>query len=100
MEGGTRRRTREGQPFAAFHRRERQQRLESLNPADRLILSFAKVVVANKHARLFLVGYIVCMHLVTSGAMYVASHHCWLSHEDGSGDVWVMIYAIPSMSHL
>ena len=63
-------------PFAAFHRRERQQRLESLTPADRLILSFAKVVVANKHARLFLVGYIVCMHLVTSGAMYVASHHC------------------------
>ena len=50
--------------------------MENLNPADRLVLSFSKFFVANQHARLFLLGYIVCMHLVVTGAMYVASHHC------------------------
>ena len=63
-------------PFAAFHRRERQRALESLNPADRAMLSFSKFFVANKHARAFLFGYIVCLHLLVSTAMYVASHHC------------------------
>ena len=63
-------------PFAAFHRRERQQRYDGLNPAEKVALNFAKAVAANKHARLFLIGYIVCMHLLVSGAMFAASHHC------------------------
>ena len=36
----------------------------------------AKFIAANKLARYFLIGYVVCMHLLVSGAMYVASHHC------------------------
>ena len=63
-------------PFAAFHRRERQQRYDGLNPAEKVVLNFAKFVAANKHARYFLIGYIICMHLLVSGAMYAASHHC------------------------
>ena len=62
--------------FAAFHRREQKARYDGLNPAEKVVLNFAKFVAANKHARYFLVGYVVTMHLVVSGAMYVASHHC------------------------
>ena len=63
-------------PFAAFHRKEKQRQYANLNPAEKVVLNFAKFVAANKHARYFLIGYIVCMHLLVSGAMYAASHHC------------------------
>lgn len=63
-------------PFAAFHRRERQQRYDGLHPADKVVLNFAKFVAANKHARLGLLGYVVCLHLLVWGSMYAATHHC------------------------
>ena len=67
-------------PFAAFHRRERQQRYAELAPPEKLILKVSHFLLASgrggRHARLFLVGYLVCLHLLVSGAMYVASHHC------------------------
>ena len=63
-------------PFAAFHRRERQQRYDGLHPAEKAMLNFAKFAAANKHARLGLLGYIICLHLLVWGAMYAASHHC------------------------
>ena len=45
-------------------------------PHPQVMLSFSKFFVANKHARAFLFGYLVCLHLLVSGAMYTASHHC------------------------
>ena len=62
-------------PFAAFHRRERQQRYAELNPAEKLMLSFSSFFLANRHARLFLFGYLVCLHLLVSGSMYALTHH-------------------------
>ena len=63
-------------PFAAFHRRERQQRYAELPAPEKLILNFSSFFLANRHARLFLFGYMICLHLLVSGAMYAASHHC------------------------
>jgi hypothetical protein len=55
-------------PFAAFHRRERQQRYDGLHPAEKVVLNFAKFVAANKHARIFLVGYIICLRTLRARA--------------------------------
>ncbi len=63
-------------PFAAFHRRERQQRYAELPAPEKLMLNFSQFFLANRHARLFLFGYMVCLHLLVSGAMYAATHHC------------------------
>ena len=63
-------------PFAAFHQRERQQRYAELPAPEKLMLNFSQFFLANRHARLFLFGYMVCLHLLVSGAMYAASHHC------------------------
>ena len=51
-------------------------RYAELAPPEKLIYHFAHFFLANRHARFFLFGYMVCLHLLVSGAMYAASHHC------------------------
>ena len=53
-----------------------QQRYAELPAPEKLMLNFSQFFLANRHARLFLFGYMVCLHLLVSGAMYAASHHC------------------------
>ena len=62
-------------PFAAFHRREKMQRINELNPAERLMLNFSSFFLANRQARLFLAGYIVCLHVLFSLMSYSLMHH-------------------------
>jgi len=52
-------------------RKDRQQRYADLAPPERLMLN----VSTNRHARWLLFVYFVCLHLLVSGAMYLASHH-------------------------
>jgi len=52
-------------------RKDRQQRYADLAPPERLMLNFS----TNRHARWLLFVYVVCLHLLVSGAMYLASHH-------------------------
>ena len=62
-------------PFAAFHKKERMQRINELHAAERLVLNFSSFFLANRHARLFLFGYIVCLHLLVSCTTYLITHH-------------------------
>jgi len=62
-------------PFAAFHRKERMARINELTPAERLVLNFSSFFLSNRHARLFLFGYIVCLHLLVSSTTYLITHH-------------------------
>ena len=68
-------------PFAAFHRKEKQQRIAELNPAEKLMLNFASFFLGNKHARLFLLIYVVCLHLLVTGSMYAVTHHVHGAHD-------------------
>uniref|UniRef100_A0A7S4B6G0 CASP C-terminal domain-containing protein n=2 Tax=Chrysotila carterae TaxID=13221 RepID=A0A7S4B6G0_CHRCT len=61
-------------PFAAFHKRERLQRYSELTPPEKLMLSFSSFFLSNRHARIFLFGYMVCLHLLVSGSMYSVTH--------------------------
>ncbi|KAL1527584.1 hypothetical protein AB1Y20_008971 [Prymnesium parvum] len=68
-------------PFAAFHRNEKQQRYAELNVAEKLMFNFSSFFLANKHARIFLLVYIVCMHLLVTGSMYAVTHHVHGAHD-------------------
>lgn len=57
-------------PFAAFKRKERLQRYAELNVAERLMLTFSSFFLQHKHARLFLFGYMVCLHLLIWASVY------------------------------
>ena len=61
-------------PFAAFARRERQARYAQLSPPEKLVHAFASFFLADRHARLFLFGYMVCMHLLVTWVMYSVTH--------------------------
>ena len=39
------------------------------------VLNFSSFFLANRHARLFLFGYIVCLHLLVSCSTYLITHH-------------------------
>ena len=65
-------------PFAAFHRSERQKRYDSMNPADKVVLNFAKFAAGNKHVRMGFVGYMVVLHLV----LWVNVYSHMLHHAD------------------
>ena len=43
--------------------------------AERLVLNFSSFFLANRHARLFLFGYILCLHLLVSCSTYLITHH-------------------------
>ena len=68
-------------PFAAFHKRERSSRYAALNPAEKLILNCSSLFLGSRHARLFLVGYLVLLHLVVSATMFSVTHrHAHAAH--------------------
>jgi len=68
-------------PFAAFHRKEKAQRYAELHPAEKVMVHFGNFFLANKHARLFLLGYVVCLHLLVTGSMYAVTHHVHGAHD-------------------
>ena len=39
------------------------------------MLNFSSFFLSNRHARLFLFGYIVCLHLLVSSTTYLITHH-------------------------
>lgn len=51
-------------PFAAFSDREKSKRVESLNPAERLIWSSTSFFMATKNTRMILFGYLVFLHII------------------------------------
>eukprot|EP01027_Heterolobosea_sp_BB2_P017285 GEZU01024502.1.p1 GENE.GEZU01024502.1~~GEZU01024502.1.p1 ORF type:complete len:568 (+),score=193.29 GEZU01024502.1:761-2464(+) len=61
-------------PFAMFHRKERDQQYKELSAPEKIIFSFSRFFLSNKHARMFLFFYALCLHLLVCLAMY------WLAH--------------------
>jgi len=72
-------------PFAQFQRKERLQRYAALGPAEKLVMSFSSFFLANRRARLFLFGYILCLHLLTSVSIMEHARHHTPVHLGGEG---------------
>ena len=51
-------------PFAAFSDREKSKRVESLNPAERLIWSSTSFFMSTKNTRMILFAYLVFLHVM------------------------------------
>jgi|TARA_B100000513_G_scaffold187971_1_gene110731 hypothetical protein len=70
-------------PFAAFKKRERQQRYAELNVAEKLMLNFSSFFLQNRHARIFLFGYMVCLHVLIWASIYSHMLHHGVVHHGG-----------------
>lgn len=56
-------------------------RYADLNLAEKLVFNFSSFFLGHKHARLLLLVYIVCLHLLVSGSMYAVTHHVHGAHD-------------------
>ena len=66
-------------PFAAFNDRERSKRVESLNPAEKLILASTSFFMATKNTRMVLFAYLILIHVIVMFISYrsaVAHTNC------------------------
>jgi hypothetical protein len=71
-------------PFAAFTKRERARKYASLSPAEKLLLNVSSFILTNRHARMFVCGYVVCLHLLVTLTTYSVTHRTqrsWYSQQ-------------------
>ncbi|EDQ91751.1 uncharacterized protein MONBRDRAFT_14405 [Monosiga brevicollis MX1] len=61
-------------PFQQFSTNERQRKLTTMHPADKVLYSVGRLVLGNKIARLGFLGYIVILHFLTFFVLYKYSH--------------------------
>ncbi|XP_078441151.1 protein CASP [Wolffia australiana] len=57
-------------PFAAFSKKERDQRYKDLGFRDRITLSSGRFLLGNKHARTFIFFYSIGLHLLVFVCLY------------------------------
>lgn len=57
-------------PFAAFSRKERDQRYKELGIRDRITLSSGRFLLGNKYARTFVFFYSIGLHLLVFACLY------------------------------
>jgi homeobox protein cut-like len=57
-------------PLAKFREREQQRALSRLSPLERVFISFAKAILANKMSRMCFMGYIVGLHALVALMMW------------------------------
>ncbi|KAL7749347.1 hypothetical protein RI367_005218 [Sorochytrium milnesiophthora] len=57
-------------PFAFFRKNEQTLRYTSLSGADKATLNISKFLLANKHTRLFLFLYSICLHVLVFATLY------------------------------
>lgn len=71
-------------PLTKFREREQERISSKLSPLERVFLSFAKAILANKTSRLLFLGYCVGLHcLVMLMSFYVMSLHGSLTPDVG-----------------
>lgn len=71
-------------PLAKFRQREAERVTSKLSTLERIFLSFAKAILANKASRMLFLGYCVGLHcLVMAMSVYVMSLHGALTPEVG-----------------
>ncbi|GLT46916.1 hypothetical protein SLA2020_206430 [Shorea laevis] len=71
-------------PFAAFSRKERDQRYKELGFRDRITLSSGRFLLGNKYARTFAFFYTIGLHILVFTCLYRMSALSYLSN--GSED--------------
>ncbi|XWS60991.1 hypothetical protein CRYUN_Cryun07bG0087000 [Craigia yunnanensis] len=67
-------------PFAAFSKREREQRYKELGFRDRITLSSGRFLLGNKYARTFAFFYTIGLHILVFTCLYRMSALSYLSH--------------------
>ncbi|KAH8491751.1 hypothetical protein Peur_072181 [Populus x canadensis] len=74
-------------PFAAFSKKERDQRYKELGFRDRITLSSGRFLLGNKYARTFAFFYTIGLHILVFTCLYRMSALSYLSHgESFDGD--------------
>ncbi|XP_048330025.2 protein CASP [Ziziphus jujuba] len=69
-------------PFAAFSKKERDQRYKELGFRDRITLSSGRFLLGNKYARTFAFFYTIGLHILVFTCLYRMSALSYLSHGD------------------
>ncbi|KAJ0264386.1 Protein CASP [Hirschfeldia incana] len=67
-------------PFAAFSKKEREQRVKELGIRDRITLSSGRFLLGNKYARTFAFFYTIGLHVLVFTCLYRMSALSYLSH--------------------
>ncbi|KAK8655955.1 hypothetical protein V6N13_108517 [Hibiscus sabdariffa] len=67
-------------PFAAFSKKERDQRYKELGLRDRITLSSGRFLLGNKYARTFAFFYTIGLHILVFTCLYRMSALSYLSH--------------------
>ncbi|KAK8981483.1 hypothetical protein V6N11_027899 [Hibiscus sabdariffa] len=67
-------------PFAAFSKKERDQRYKELGFRDRITLSSGRYVLGNKYARTFVFFYTIGLHILVFTCLYRMSSLSYLSN--------------------
>ncbi|KAF3603863.1 hypothetical protein F2Q69_00037990, partial [Brassica cretica] len=67
-------------PFAAFSKKEREQRIKDLGIRDRITLSSGRFLLGNKYARTFAFFYTIGLHVLVFTCLYRMSALSYLSH--------------------
>ncbi|PIN11084.1 Transcription factor/CCAAT displacement protein CDP1 [Handroanthus impetiginosus] len=67
-------------PFAAFSKKERDQRYKELGLRDKITLSSGRFLLGNKYARTFAFFYTIGLHVLVFTCLYRMSALSYLSH--------------------
>jgi homeobox protein cut-like len=67
-------------PFESFARQQRQQRFQSLSPADRIALRGGRLMLGSKVARSFALAYALALHALVAATLW---HFTTARHSDG-----------------
>ncbi|XP_004512864.1 protein CASP [Cicer arietinum] len=67
-------------PFAAFSKKEKDQRYKELGFRDRITLSSGRFLLGNKYARAFAFFYTIGLHILVFTCLYRMSALSYLSH--------------------
>ncbi|CAA7400853.1 unnamed protein product [Spirodela intermedia] len=69
-------------PFAAFSKKEKDQRYKDLGLRDKITLSSGRFLLGNKYARTFIFFYSIGLHLLVFACLYRMSALSYLSNEN------------------
>ncbi|KAH7652898.1 Transcription factor/CCAAT displacement protein CDP1 protein [Dioscorea alata] len=76
-------------PFAAFSKRERDQRYKELGFRDKITLTSGRFLLGNKYARTFIFFYSIGLHLLVFTCLYRMSALSYLSTTHGHEEIFV-----------
>ncbi|XP_010551156.1 PREDICTED: protein CASP [Tarenaya hassleriana] len=83
-------------PFAAFSKKEREQRIKELGIRDRITLSSGRFLMGNKYARTFAFFYTIGLHILVFTCLYRMSA---LSHLSNGAEETLMAETTTNLPH-